>query len=150
MTHRPNACETETATARPLLCPSAQPEMAGSRVLGVVAGQTDAPQVAYLNQALPVTDELLALAGSVKPTEIFRFSAPCEERACRHFDGSHCQLATRIVQILPAVTEALPACLIRPECRWYQQEGRAACQRCPQIVTQVYEPSDQMRKAAVG
>lgn len=133
-----------------MLCPSAQPDMAGSRVLGVVGGCAEAPLISYLNEALPVTDGLLALVGAVKPTEVFRFSAPCEERACRHFDGSRCQLATRIVQILPAVGEALPACLIRPECRWYQQEGKAACQRCPQIVTQIYEPSDDMRKAAVG
>jgi hypothetical protein len=124
--------------------------MAGSRVLGVVGDSAEAPVVSYLNEVLPVTDGLLALPGAVKPTEVFRFSAPCEERACRHFDGSRCQLATRIVQILPAVAEALPACLIRPECRRYQQEGRVACQRCPQTVTQIYEPSDDMRKAAVG
>lgn len=135
---------------QPLLCPSAQPDMAGSRVLGVVGGSAGAPLISYLNEVLPVTSEVLGMAGTVKPTEVFRFSAPCEERACRHFDGSRCQLATRIVQILPAVTDGLPACLIRPECRWYQQEGKAACQRCPQVVTQIYEPSDEMRRAATG
>jgi len=150
MTHGMTACGNAAVPDRPLLCPSAQPDMAGSRVLGVVGGSAEAPLVSYLNEVLPVTNDLLALADTVKPTEVFRFSAPCEERACRHFDGSHCQLATRIVQILPAMTEALPACLIRPECRWYQQEGKAACQRCPQIVTQIYEPSNKMRKAAVG
>jgi hypothetical protein len=133
-----------------LFCPSAQPEMEGSRVIGVVGGTAEAPEISYLNEALPVTDELLRLAGQLKPTEIFRFGAHCEEKACRHFDGARCNLATRIVQILPAVTEALPACLIRPTCRWYQQEGRAACMRCPQIVTQTYEPNEKMRQAAEG
>ena len=133
-----------------LLCPSAQPEMKASRVLGVVGGTSEAPQVSYLNEPLPVTDDVLRLAGGVKPTEVFRFAAQCEEKACRHFDGAQCRLASRIVQILPAVTEGLPACLIRPTCRWYQQEGRPACVRCPQIVTQTYEASADYRRAAEG
>lgn len=133
-----------------LMCPSAQPEMQGSRVLGVVGGTADAPAVAYLNQFLPVTDEIIALAQPAKPTQVMRFAAPCQEKLCSHFDGKDCGLVTRIVQILPAVTEALPACLIRATCRWFAQEGRAACQRCPQIVTQVDEPADTMRMAAEG
>lgn len=135
---------------KPLLCPSAQPEMPGSRVLGVVGGTVEAPELAYLNETLPVSDELLAAAAPAKPTEVFRFAAHCDEQACRHFDGAHCRLAARIVQILPAVTEALPACLIRPTCRWYQEQGGAACRRCPQVVTQTYEASEEYRRAAIG
>jgi len=142
--------KTELDETKPLLCPSAQPEMKGCRVLGVVGGTAERPELAYLNQPLPVTEEVLRLAGPVKPTEVFRFAAHCEEKACRHFDGARCQLATRIVQILPAVTEGLPACIIRPTCRWYQQEGKAACLRCPQVVTQTYEASDDYRRAAEG
>jgi hypothetical protein len=44
--------------------------------------------------------------------------ARCEEGARRHFDGSNCRPAARIVQILPAVVESLPPCKIRYECRW--------------------------------
>jgi hypothetical protein len=133
-----------------LMCPSAQPEMEGSRVLGVIGGEPDEPSLAYLNQYLPVTEEVLALAQPAKPTKVMRFAAPCQERLCSHFDGKDCGLVTRIVQILPAVTQALPPCLIRVECRWFQQEGRAACQRCPQIVTQVDDPTETMRMAAEG
>ena len=133
-----------------LYCPSAQPDMPGSRVLGVVGGTPDAPEVAYLNELLPVSDEVLALAGQVKPTQVLRFAAPCQEKKCCHFDGKDCRLVTRIVQILPAVTDGLPACLIRASCRWYQQEGKAACVRCPQVVTYAAEPSDNMRLAAEG
>jgi hypothetical protein len=130
------------------LCPSAQPGMAEARVIGVVERSADEPRVAYLNEVLPVTNELLAMAGTVKPTEVFRFGARCEERACSHFDGSRCQLATRIVQILPAVSEALPPCVIRAECRWFAQEGRAACMRCPQVVTEMPRATETMRRAA--
>jgi hypothetical protein len=133
-----------------LMCPSAQPDMAGARVLGVVGGTTETAQVAYLNEALPVNHQLLASTAPLKPTEVFRFAAHCEGKACRHFDGTNCNLATRIVQILPAVVDALPACLIRPTCRWYQQEGRAACMRCPQVVTESYEPSEDFKRAALG
>lgn len=136
--------------SKALLCPSAQPEMEGSRVLGVISGTAEAPQLAYLNEHLPVTQELLATAAPAKPLQVFRIAAKCEEKACCHFDGTHCQLATRIVQILPAVIESLPACLIRPTCRWYQQEGKAACMRCPQVITETYEPSDDYKRAALG
>jgi hypothetical protein len=142
--------EIKPAGGEPLFCPSAQPEMAACRVLGVIGGTAESPEVVYLNEVLPVTDELLARAAPASPTEVFRLAAHCDEKACRHFDGVNCRLATRIVQILPAVTASLPACLIRPTCRWYQQEGRAACLRCPQVVTQTYEPSEDYRRAALG
>ena len=132
------------------LCPSAQPDMEGARVLGVISGSAEQSQVAYLNSNVPVTAGLLAAAAPLKPTEVFRFAAHCEENKCRHFDGSHCQLATRIVQILPAVTDGLPPCLIRAECRWFQQEGKAACMRCPQVVTESYEPDEDFKRAALG
>lgn len=130
------------------MCPSAQPEMREARVLGVVGGTPEAPLVGYLNEAVPVTAEVLALSGDAHPADVMRFAARCEESKCCHFDGKNCNLATRIVQILPAVVEVLPACLIRPECRWYLQEGRAACLRCPQVVTRNYSPDADMVRAA--
>jgi hypothetical protein len=132
-----------------LLCPSAQPDMNGAIVLGVMRGAAESPRLAYLNERLPVTSDLLALAGTVKPTEVFRFAARCEERACRHFDGRECRLASRIVEFLPAVTDALPPCVIRKSCRWFGQEGKQACLRCPQVLTENSQPSDDMRRAAL-
>jgi hypothetical protein len=132
----------------PLLCPSALPEMAHGRVFGVVGGDATEPRLAYLDESTPVTDDLMAMAGPVKPTEVFRLAAPCVESKCCHFDGRDCQLATRIVQILPLVSESLPACAIRRDCRWFQQEGREACMRCPQVVTLNCAASDEMVRAA--
>ena len=133
-----------------LLCASAQPDMKEARILGVVGGTAENPELAYLNERVEVTEELLATAEPAKPGQIFRIAARCDEHACTHFDGRRCRLATRIVQILPAVAEALPPCLIRPTCRWYQQEGRPACLRCPQVVTETYEPSEDYKRAALG
>lgn len=131
------------------LCPSAQPGMDGCVAFGVVGGTPEEPRLVHLTRALPVTDELLSLAGPVAPTEVFRFAAPCAGHACQHFDGEDCRLVRRVVQILPAVTaEELPPCTLRPTCRWWQQEGKAACARCPQIVTENYGPSEALTRAA--
>jgi len=132
-----------------LLCPSAPPEWEGSRVIGVVGGSAAEPRVSSLSEPLPVTNELLALSGPVSPTEVFRFAAPCHCTGCAHFAEQKCTLVERIVQLVPEVVEQLPFCLIRNECRWWQQEGKAACQRCPQVVTDNYNPSSAMREAAL-
>ena len=120
----------------------------GSVVLGVVTGTAEVPRVGYLTQPQPVTDELLALADPVKPTEVFRFAAPCAGRGCKHFDGSDCRLVARTVQLLPNVVDVLPPCRIRPSCRWWQQEGKEACMRCPQVVTEIYQPTEQQCQVA--
>jgi hypothetical protein len=132
------------------LCPSARPEWVGSIVFGVVGGTVQDPRVAYLKQSQPVTDELITQASPVTPTEVFRTAAPCAAMGCQHFDGKDCRLVMRIVEKLPAVVEGLTPCSIRRDCRWWQQEGKAACMRCPQVVTDNYNPSELMREVATS
>jgi hypothetical protein len=128
-----------------LFCPSSQPGVEGARVLGVVQHTSSGPEVAYLDEFLAATPEVLAMAAPLHPTEVFRLAARCQTHRCPHFDGANCGLAARIVQILPAAVDALPQCQIRPECRWFRQEGAAACRRCPQISTVNYDPSETMQ-----
>lgn len=134
--------------SRPVLCPSAQPEITGSVVFGVIAGAADNARVTWIDEPVPVTSELLALTAPVHPTQVLRIAAPCQEKACCHFNGTDCRLATRLVQLMPAVVESLPPCRIRPDCRWFRQEGSAACRVCPQVVTYCVEPSPAMNAAA--
>jgi hypothetical protein len=139
-----NSCNSErdaTAPHNDILCPSARPEMAGAVLHGIVGGTVAAPRIGYLVEPQPVTDALLALANPVSPTEVFRFAAPCAGAACVHFDGASCRLATRVVELLPSVVDSLPPCRIRPQCRWWQQEGRAACLRCPGVVSETCNAS---------
>ena len=91
------------------------------------------------------------MAGSVDPTEVFRFAAPCAKTGCQHFNGeqARCQLAEKVVKLVPIAVNKLAPCAIRSTCRWWQQEGVAGCQRCPQVVTLNYAPSDSMREAAM-
>jgi hypothetical protein len=131
-----------------LKCPSAQPGMGEVGVLGVVARDGAAPRLAYLEERVPVTPEILAAAAPAAVAEVFRLSARCEESKCTHFDGARCQLAVRITQMMPEVTATLPPCNIRRECRWFRQEGRAACLRCPQIVTGNPEANDRLKVVA--
>jgi len=115
--------------------------MDNCRVLGVVQQDGPAPRLVYLNEILPATPDVLAMSAPLKPTEVFRLSATCAEHKCPHFDGADCQLATRIVNILPAVVDTLPPCTIRKDCRWFSQEGGAACKRCPEVTTVNYDLS---------
>lgn len=133
---------------QPLQCPSAQPGMAGVRVLGVISRDGDKPALAYLDEPVAPTQEMLALAAPLPVANVFRLAARCEESKCMHFDGARCQLAVRIAKMLPEVVDSLPACTIRPQCRWFRQEGRAACLRCPQIVTGTYEADDVLQQVA--
>ena len=123
------------ATEAELACPSAQPGMADLQVLGLVEHRPEGRRIAYLNARLPAGDDLLARAAPARPTQVFRLSGTCETRKCQHFDGKDCQLAVRIVARLPEVVSSLPPCNIRRTCRWFAQEGGAACLRCPQIST---------------
>jgi hypothetical protein len=127
------------------LCPSAQPGMDRCQILGVVQRDGPTSLLQYLNEYVPASPEVLAMSAPLKPTEVFRLAATCAENKCPHFDGRDCGLATRIVQILPAVVDTLPPCIIRKECRWFSQEGGAACRRCPEITTVSYDLSPRTR-----
>jgi hypothetical protein len=130
------------------LCPSAQPGMDRCSVLGVVQHDGPKPVLVYLKEPVAATPEVLAMAAPLKPTEVFRLSGTCAEHKCPHFDGADCRLATRVVQILPPAVDALPPCLIRKECRWYSQEGGAACRRCPEITTVTYDLSPRTQEVS--
>jgi hypothetical protein len=116
-------------------CPSARPEQAGALVFGVRTAEEAGVRIGYLSEVVPVTPALLDLAEPVSPLEVFRFAAPCAESDCAHFADHECGLVSRIVARVPVVVSIAPACAVRSKCRWWAQEGVAACRRCPQIVT---------------
>jgi len=120
-----------------IFCPSAQPGLSQSMVLGIVGEGRNGGSVSYLAKPVAVTDgAIVAFTGSpVQPTQVFRFAAPCEKSGCNNWSGSSCSVAQRVVQILPAVVSELPDCKLRPSCRWFRQEGSPACLRCPQVIT---------------
>jgi hypothetical protein len=135
-------------TVETTLCPSSQPNLDNVVVFGVVEGTIEEPRVAYLEKTQPLNKELQLSSSPVKATEMMRLASSCHEKGCVHFDGSDCRLAQRIVEQLPTVTETLPACQIRSSCRWWQQEGKSACLRCPQVVTENHYSSSLFEQVA--
>ena len=123
-------------------CPSSPATAEGARIFGMMTGTPEALRVGYLSETVPLSEKVLALAGPAKPTEVFRIAAPCAGGSCKHFKDNNCSLAKRIVEGVPAVVNALPACQIRSTCRWFRQEGKEACFRCPQVVTDKPNASD--------
>jgi hypothetical protein len=121
--------------------------MPEARVFGVRRELGEVAFIQHLAEPLAVSDEILALAGGAPPGEIFRFSAPCAESACEHFDGARCRLGAKI-SLLPRTVAAVPACRIRPSCRWFAEQGSAACLRCPLIFSETANPSDDLSLAA--
>jgi hypothetical protein len=140
--------DAEPPTATPW-CPSARPEQAGAVIFGVRTDGESAARIGYLDQTVPVTDAALALADPVSPLEVFRFAAPCAETGCVHFADESCSLASRIVERVPVAVAIAPACAVRSKCRWWAQEGVAACQRCPQVVTSESGFNTHVAEAAV-
>jgi hypothetical protein len=137
------------APPQDLMCPSAQLDMEGAQIIGVIAGDPDAPQIAYLERGVDIDLGVAANLGELAATEVFRIAAKCETSRCCHFDGARCALAGRIVQQLPEVVELLPRCKIRPTCRWFAEQGGAACRRCPQVVTMIPRGDTALNHAAM-
>ena len=133
-------------TSETTFCPSSQPDTDSAVVFGVVEGTVESPRVAYLERSQPV--EEIVQPSVVKPTEMLRIASSCQEKGCLHFDGSDCRLAAKIVEQFPTVTKSLPPCQIRNSCRWWQQEGKSACLRCPQVVTENYYSSPLLERVA--
>src|SRR4051812_11117727 len=111
------------AASTALLCPSAPPEWENGVVIGVVLGPIDQPRVNPLAEPLLLTEAVLAQCAPALPTEVLRIAAPCAEERCANFRHGSCALIDTITARFAPVTDTLPSCRIRPNCRWWQQRG---------------------------
>ena len=62
-----------------LKCPSAQPGMGDVQVLGVISRDGDKPVLAYLDEPVAPTPEMLALVEPLPVSHVLRLSARCED-----------------------------------------------------------------------
>jgi hypothetical protein len=114
-----------------VLCPSYRC-VAGAQLIGIV--QADG-KVSFVGTPLGVDREFRQQAGAGRPPEVrLRFAGTCARGGCAQWTGAGCGVADRIPALEKAPAEELPACGIRPRCRWFQQRGPAACAVCPYIV----------------
>lgn len=109
-----------------ILCPAAAPEV-GALVFGLI---DRSGQVSYSRAAIPVTRRLL-LELPITSEQQFRFASPCAQSACRHWaDG--CSLSSTLSEFTAFAQhpEDPGDCAIRPECRWFLQDGARMCSNC--------------------
>jgi hypothetical protein len=126
------------------LCPSGRCE-SGALLIGVVGASG---KVGYLTPPAAVDDAFVdqALEGRA-PERRFRFAQACAENGCDHWSEGRCGVIDAVVQMadedtIEAEVGALPACGIRPRCRWFAQRGAAACRVCPLVVTDLMRGPD--------
>ena|SRR5690242_17949616 len=118
------------------LCPSSR-YTESARLLGV---RQEDGKVSILPDPLQVDESFgQYLSEDLKPEQSFRFVNKCMESGCKQWTKKGCGIAIRAISFLDQVNpvEELPACSIRKECRWHQQEGSAACKICPYIITDI-------------
>lgn len=117
-----------------ILCPSSRAQK-GARLLGI--RQADG-QVAILPQPLLINDAFIEAASKHSPAEQqFRFTNKCVESGCRQWTGSRCTVADSVLSVMNelAVSNELPACAIRQQCRWFNQNGADSCKVCSFVIT---------------
>ncbi|UTH72540.1 hypothetical protein [Chromobacterium sp. IIBBL 290-4] len=133
------------------LCPSSAFGSNGTMVFGMVGGSAEQRRVMYLKQIVPVESIDRSRLGEIAPEEIFRTAGLCAQQDCLHHDkgSSQCTLANRIVETAPPVVEQLAYCAIRPRCVWWDQHGRNACERCPQVVSMDMNPDEVIAQARI-
>lgn len=121
-----------------IMCPSSKAQK-GAQLLGV---RQEDGKVAILPQTLMIDESFISEANKVKPAEQrFRFTNKCIESGCAQWTGSRCGVADKIVSVLAhlPIEEELPQCAIRPDCRWFRQNGVNACKICPFVITHTTE-----------
>ncbi len=119
---------------RTLRCPSA-PCRPGAQLIGIVMPDG---RVAMTPDEIFIDEDFVERARVGRaPEKRFRFSSPCIAAGCKQWTGSRCGIADEVDAHAPddAIVEALPACAIRDDCRWYDQLGARACHVCPLVVT---------------
>ncbi|MFF4891974.1 hypothetical protein [Micromonospora chersina] len=118
------------------MCPST-PAANATVFLGMI---TPAGRVAYVTPAVPAEVALAAAGDSDAPVESrFRLAGPCVTSSCGFWTGEHCGLGARMAASYAETAEPgeeqLPKCAIRRTCRWFAEQGPAACAACSHVVT---------------
>ena len=130
-------------TERELCCPSADAQP-GALVIGMRRADGT---IGYLRDRLEATPDFVdAIRAAGTADTQFRFAGPCARSGCGHWrdddtaadagaDAGHCGLIGRLRDVVPGelLADTLPRCTIRASCRWFAQDGAAACRVCPLV-----------------
>lgn len=131
---------------RKFACPSSSPAAEDAKVFAVMAGSVEAPRASYLAKGVTLAKDDVQLPEGVEATRVFRFAGSCASKGCGQFADGACQLGKTVAKLLDDVADAMPACSIRGECRWFAENGPSICRKCPQVVTTVKPSDPQLRE----
>lgn len=123
------------AETKQLDCPSAPHQHPEAKLLGVVLEDGGETQVAYVEKDTDVPGDFDPHSLGVDPGHALRFSAPCANSGCGQWREGGCGLGKAILEQLQPVVDVAPACTLRATCRWFAENGKASCLRCPQVTT---------------
>ena len=101
--------------------------------------------VGFLGEPMEIDAEFVKRATKIgTPENRFRFTNPCAESGCSNWTGSRCGVADRILRELEEAEppDQLPACGIRPWCRWHKQSGAEACSACRFVITNTLDQTE--------
>jgi hypothetical protein len=124
-------------TENKLLCPSSNCRE-GAGILGIVE---ENGQVVFMKKKLVVNEEFIQIARLGRsPEKRFRFFGTCVKGGCEQWKENRCSLIDQFVNTSTKSSDTsqdkkIPNCLIRNDCRWFNQWGYEACKICPLIVT---------------
>jgi len=122
-----------------LLCPSAACRP-NALLLGIVNGDGT---IWPLQQPVRIDREFVEIANrGRRPEKRFRFASPCVQSACQQWSGSRCGVIDLCAADVRSENHPLARewqCPIRSDCRWFHQNGRAACEVCPEVITDASE-----------
>lgn len=116
-------------------CPSSTCEP-GHLLLGIVRPDGTLSHISPPIEVDVSFVEKASAKGQRLPESRFRFAGPCVESSCCHWLGERCSVGDEVASAAerPDGSYKLNPCHIRPTCRWWAQNGGAACQICPLIV----------------
>jgi hypothetical protein len=125
-------------TTEKFLCPSSKCKD-GAELIGIVK---EDGHVDMLRKPMQVDQHFVDIASQGRrPESRFRFSNKCIKCGCAQWTGSRCGIIDKILDNVqdPPQQGSLPECAIRPNCRWFNQQGANACKICPFVITDVTE-----------
>lgn len=126
-----------TAEDTPRTCPSAR-AAPGATLLGVLGRDG---RMVPLRTAMTVDQDFVAATGP-RPEARMRFAHACVKGHCAQWTGHRCGVIEKVLGHLGVPEPApLPPCLIRATCRWFAEQGAAACGVCDLVVTDTAAPA---------
>ena len=119
------------------MCPSYIGKV-GAQLFGVVNKDG---KVQFITP-LTVTEDFLELNKDQNNLEQrFRFTGKCVEKGCAQWNSeeSKCSLSHKVQNFNSNQKAELSFCPIRPQCRWFFQDGKEACFSCNEITRNMEE-----------